>query len=464
MGIPTMVVTREGFSQVVSNAFAGVGFPAEGPTIYEFPMPMFDAGSDITPINENIDKIVYGLTKWQPKITTKGVFAPPMITVQGKDYADALNNMEILFVKNNWSDGLPLKPATEERVKSILTGTDLAPDKVIGTVPARGGIADVNSIAVALAMAGGRPEYLPLLIAAVQSLADPKFGLSATNPTTCSVIPAIVVNGPVAKQIRLGSGYGLLGPDPAHPAGQIIGRALRIILQDLGGALPGTGTMAIFGGMRETNAVFAEDEEGLPKGWNSLAVDRGFSKTDNVATASAVAGMSNIMVQSFGDKVGNDQGLLEVAKFMSAPSVNTWGPFTADTWTSKDLAQGIILIARGYANSLSSVSGYSKLDVKTNLWNNSKIPWSLYQSTGLQNFVDRMGNPGIPVGQDVPLSPKPEQLTIVVAGGDQAGHVLWMEAGNSNRAMISTKIELPKNWDALIKQAEAELGPIPAAH
>jgi len=72
MGIPTMLFTREGFTQVVGNAFAGLGFPAEGPTVHEFPIEMFLPGSDLTPIRENIDKIVYGLTKWQPKIKTKG--------------------------------------------------------------------------------------------------------------------------------------------------------------------------------------------------------------------------------------------------------------------------------------------------------------------------------------------------------------------------------------------------------
>ncbi len=71
-----MVVTREGFSQVVANAFAGLGFPAEAPTVYEFPIEMFLPGSDLTPIKENIDKIVYGLTKWEPKIKEKGVYQP----------------------------------------------------------------------------------------------------------------------------------------------------------------------------------------------------------------------------------------------------------------------------------------------------------------------------------------------------------------------------------------------------
>jgi hypothetical protein len=88
------------------------------------------------------------------------------------------------------------------------------------------------------------------------------------NPTTQPTFPGVIVSGPIAEQIRVSSGYGVMGPDPSYPAGGAIGRAIRLIQQDLGGAIPGKGTMAIFGGMRFTNAVLAEDEAGLPKDGN----------------------------------------------------------------------------------------------------------------------------------------------------------------------------------------------------
>ncbi len=124
-------------------------------------MTMFNAGSDLTPINENIDKIVAGLTTWTPKVTAKKVvYTPPMITVTGKDYPTAVDNMNLLFLRNMWGGGLPINPPTEAAVNKLLTGTPLSPDTVIsppGGVVARGGIATVQSVAVALAMAGGRP-------------------------------------------------------------------------------------------------------------------------------------------------------------------------------------------------------------------------------------------------------------------------------------------------------------------
>ncbi len=452
-----MVVTRGGFSHVVANAFAGLGFPAEAPTIYEFPIPMFNAGSDLTPIQENRDKVVYGLTQWQPKIKAKGIYTPDRVTVLGRDYEDALRNMNSLFIKNLWSDGLPLEPATKERVDWILTGTDLSRDMVIGNITPRGGIATVESIAVSLAMAGGRPEYLPVLIAGVQAITDPKFGFQAVNSTTCDVIPTLVVNGPIARQIRLSSGYGVMGPDPQHPAAQVIGRSLRLIQQDLGGAIPGVGTMAIYGGLRATNAVLAEDEEGLPKGWNSVAEDRGFRREQNVVTATPISGMANINIAiNFGTKQQNDLVLGQLAKFMASPTGNVWNSVNKPLWTSPDHATGVALIPRGFAESLASRSGYSKLDVKTFLWNRSKLPWADALATGrYQQAVDV----GLPEGQDMPITDNPNQIMFVVAGGDQSGHLYWMQIGHSNYTVTSREIRLPKNWATLLKHAEMNLGP-----
>ncbi len=453
-----MEVTRGGFSQVVGNAFAGLGFPAEGPTIYEFPIPMFLPNSDLTPINENIDKIVYGLTKWEPKIKAKGVYTPDKVTVQGKDYQDAVRNMNSLFLRNLWSDGLPLQPATKEQVDWILTGTDLPRDQVIGNITPRGGIATVESIAVALAMAGGRPEYLPVLLAAVEGIVDPLYNIAQSNPTTNSVYPAVVVNGSIAKQIRLSSGYGLLGPDPVHPAGQSIGRSIRLILQDMGGAIPGIGTMAIYGGMRTTGAVFAEDEAGLPKGWPSLAEERGFKRGENALLVTNVSSMENIL-QGGDAKTPEglaDQYLYRIASYMAAPLPNT---FNYERTRKADYPAGIAFMGRGTAAALANV-GYTKEKVKQFLWDKSKVPYQVLVNTGLASGALKYA--GIKEGEAAPITVTPSQITFVVAGGEQSGHLYWMQPGSLLYGQVSKGIKIPKNWDALLKAAETDLGPLPA--
>ncbi len=446
-GIPTSIVTRLGFTQILGNAFAGLGFPAEAPTIYEFPNAMFLPGSDLSPINENIDKIVYGLTKWQPKTNSKGVYPADPVTVSGADYAQFVANVNSLFLKNQWGDGLPLVPPTEAQVKWILTGTDLAPNTVVGSgaIMAKGGIPTVESLAVNLAMAGGRPEYLPVLIAAIDAISQPEYRLVGSNPTTQNVFPAVIVNGPIDRQIRLSSGYGALGPDSLQPAGASIGRAIHLVLQNLGGATPGIGTMAIYGAMRYTEAVVAEDEEGLPKSWTSLAEDRGFKKGENVVTVTPVGGavnVNNTSTDSTDAKGAMDQFLMRTARAMLDRQHGTYG---------NDLA-GLVLIPRTFAQALEGV-GYSKLAVKTFLWKNSQMSCELLTEIGHKGECTN--------GGPTPVVEKPADMMVVLAGGAQSGHAYWMNPGMGTK-VVSKGITLPKNWDQLLAQAEKDLGPVPA--
>ena len=458
-----MVVTRKGFSQVVANAYAGFGFPPEAPSIYEFPLEMFLPGSDLTPIKENIDKIVYGLTKWDPKTKQKGVIEPGVnIKVAGKNYRDAEDNMNKLFIKNLWADGLPLLPATEERVEWILTGTGLSPSAVVGEgkVLPRGGIATVKQLAISLAMAGGRPEYMPVLIAAIEAILKPPLRHQHWQPTTASTYPAFIVDGPVAKQIRLNSGYGCLGPDPQHPAGATIGRAVRLIQMNLGGALPGIGTMAIYGGAnRYTNIVFAEDEAGLPQGWKPLSVERGYAPGKNVVTVHAVEGTINIDGASTTTPEVASTTLSRLAGFISVPSDRYWS-----YGRQPDYPIGIALIGRGTAKGLADL-GWTKEKVKSFLWENTKIPWSMVQKMGTPSDVEQWikDSKGTLVrGEPWPVTVDPKNFMIVVAGGEQSGHTYWIQGGNGPIAATDAEIKLPTNWNNLLKQAEADLGPASA--
>src|SRR5207245_9001389 len=113
----------------------------------------------------------------------------------------------------------------------------------------------------------------PGLAAAVAAFLDPEAGSAQLQAASGSAFPVVIVNGPIGAQIRLNSGFGCLGPDPQRPAGASIGRALRLLQQNVGGALPGIGTMANYGGVRYTNVVFAEDDANLPPGWSTHATE-----------------------------------------------------------------------------------------------------------------------------------------------------------------------------------------------
>jgi hypothetical protein len=224
-------------------------------------------GSDIEPIKKCRHKFYEGLTKWRPKPDSIESMTNRKIILEGKTHEDVLTKANNMFIANLWGDGLPLLPATDERVDWILQGAVLPRSHKIGKFPPRGGVVTVESCAIALAITGGRPEYLPVLMAGVEAFLDPLSGGTHLQAASGSAFPVIIVNGPIGKTIRLNSSFGCLGPDPQRPAGASIGRALRLMQQNLGGALPGIGSMANYGAMRYTNVVVAEDDEGLPQGW-----------------------------------------------------------------------------------------------------------------------------------------------------------------------------------------------------
>ena len=299
-----------------------------------------------------------------------------------------------------------------------------------------------------LTMAGGRPEYMPVLIAAVEAISAPHFEHHRMNSTTCSVYPVIIINGPIAKEIRLGSGYGCLGPDPLHPAGASIGRAIRFLLQDAGGAIPGIGTMSIYGGpARYTNIVFAEDEDGVPSDWEPLNVEQGFPPGSNTVTTYAVASTTNITGGETGDKQSGLFSLSLAAEVMGVPSGNYWNfPYNPEG------AAGILLMARGTAQGLSRL-GWSKEEVKTYLWEHSKVPGSK-----LALWIQR----GWITQDPMPVSMNPKGIKIVVAGGLQSMHMMWLQVGCCPERLTSAEIKLPANWNDLLKKAKEDLGPLPA--
>jgi hypothetical protein len=455
------VITRKGFSSVVRNAFAGMGFSAEAPTTKELPLEMFLPGSDLTPIQENIDTLVYGLTQWQPTIKEKKIQPPPKIIVEGDDYESALFNMNNLFLKNLWSDGLPLLPPTEERVNWILSGSSLPPETVIGKILPRGGIATVETLSINLAMAGGRPEYLPVLIAAIEAMVAPEVMHQVFNATTCSVYPAVMINGPVAKQIRLGWGYGCLGPNPQFPAGAAIGRAIRLILMGVGGAVPGIGSMSIFGGAnRFTNIVFAEDEEGLPQSWEPLNTSYfGYPRGSNTVSIHPVASTVNIADASVGTSETAMSVLHMFAGMMGIPNWNSWGKSNLFEY-----APGILLIPRGSIQNLVKL-GWSREKMQDFLWENSKVPWSTIKNTCPFEKVEipyEQHKTFLSLNQPWPITSKAKNIMIVIAGGEQSGHGYWMQRGTSFQPMCK-EIQLPSNWEALLKKAEDDLGPVPEA-
>src|SRR5438128_2700950 len=160
---------------------------------------------------------------------------------------------------------------------------------------------------------------------AVGAFLDPQSGSAQLQAASGSAFPVVIVNGPIGAQIRLNSGFGCLGPDPQRPAGASIGRALRLLQQNVGGALPGIGTMANYGGMRYTNAVFAEDEDNLPAGWSTHGTERhGFAPGTNSISLVFANGVTNIRRRGAMKETPEQdasEGMYRMADFMRVPNI-----------------------------------------------------------------------------------------------------------------------------------------------
>jgi hypothetical protein len=440
---------------VVNHAFASLGFPPAAAK-YEFPMEMFLAGSSLSPIEQNIERVVDGLTQWKPEAKVTKV-APATLTVEGKDYQEAVANMNFLFMRNLWSDGLPLLLATEESVQRMLRGTDLSPESVVGKILPRGGIATVKMIAVSLAMAGGRPEYMPVLIAAVEAILDPLVYHQHMQTTTGSCYPAVIVNGPIAKQIRLNSGYGCLGPSPIYPAGGPLGRALRLLLMNVGGAVPGKVSMSLYGGpARYTGLVFAEDEECLPPGWAPLNVERDFAPGTNTVTVLPCSGTTEIWRGAAQEEQEALKSLENFAGCMMAP----YGGYFGQVF-NPDGAPGILLIGNGVAEGFAKL-GWSKEKVKELLWEKAKFPDTEWLREILPRWVNRRNLPVKDYIQyPMPIAVAPKNTMVVVSGGRQSGHSYWLQVHGGTFGPASREMRLPENWEELLRKAEEDLGPRP---
>jgi len=188
------------------------------------------------------------------------------------------------FLEKAWSDGLPVVTPTEERLEQMLRGTQRRPDELVGNVPPAMEPATVRTVAIHALMAGCRPEYLPVVLGGLKLMLREEFNLNGVQGTMHGVAPLMIVNGPYAKSIGLHGGNGCFGPGFRPNAS--IGRAIRLMLMNLGGGIPGVGSATVFSTPLRYTACLAENTERSP--WETIAVSRGYSPNDDVITCAMV--------------------------------------------------------------------------------------------------------------------------------------------------------------------------------
>ena len=199
------------------------------------------------------------------------------------ELAEADDEFEF-FLEKAWSDGLPVVTPTEARLEVMLRGTRRDPEELVGNVPPAMEPATVRAVAIHALMAGCKPEYLPVVLGGLKLMLREEFNLNGVQGTMHGVAPLMIVNGPYAQKIGLHGGNGCFGP--SFRANASIGRAIRLMLLNLGGGVPGIGSATIFGTPLRYTACLTENVERSP--WETIAVSRGYSKDDDVITCAMV--------------------------------------------------------------------------------------------------------------------------------------------------------------------------------
>jgi len=335
-------------------------------------------------------------------------------TFEAPDDLDAINR---LYRERRWSDGLPIVPPTRERVERMLMGTKRNRYDDVARVAPAFGAATVERIAINAVLAGCDPEHLPILIAATEAIAEPQFNLQGIQATTNPVAVWLVINGPIAQRLNVNSTCNCLGQGAW--ANATLGRALHLILQNVGGALPGEMDRATQGQPGKYSFCCAENEEASP--WEPLHVERGFSPDESTVTVVGAEGTLNMNTHS----KDAAEFLRIVAETMIHPPSNEY-VHGGEPW---------LVLGPEHADVLER-GGCSKADVKRRLWELSKMPAARMSVRDLLRARESRGRELGEIGEDtlLTIAAHPEQIMIVVAGGPGT-HSVYVPCFGNSRAV-----------------------------
>jgi hypothetical protein len=345
----------------------------------------------------------------------------PIIEVE--DSWEAANDW---FCKEKLSDGLPIVPPTPERVQRMLDGTKRDPQEVIGVIPPKWASATVEKIAINAVMAGCLPEYLSVLIAAVEAICEPRFNLYGVQATTGYVGPALMLNGPIRTELGVNCDAGVFGP--GYRSNATIGRAIRLILITVGGGFPGETDRSTFGWPGKYTMCFGENQERSP--WEPYHVEMGFKPEQSAVTVFGINGF--LPIHTAGSR-GEEalSSLAEVIAMHHGVSHLDVGSFGG----------GTPLIALGVEDAeIMARDGITKKQVKQYLWEHASLPFASIPARrkGIKQDEELLReSPNVTPDGLVHLATKPEDIMVAVLGGKHRHSVfLPMWTGRNTLCVI----------------------------
>lgn len=333
--------------------------------------------------------------------------AQATVEVTGREAVDPSAAIEFCYTQG-WTDGLPVVPPTEERVAAFLGYLGRERDEVLGGVPERRRTVTVEQVVTNAVMAGCLPAYAPVVVAAVEAMLQPAFNLVGPSASLGGSAILAVVNGPIVDALQINCRNNLFGA--GNRANATIGRAIRLVLMNTCGAIPGLFDRSCLGHPGKYTYCIAENATDSP--WLPLHAERGFNATDNAVTVFACEGPRQVRnsVTPFPEGI-----LATIADVMSSlgTSLTTSGSVGASA-TGTRQGEIAVVIAAEHRRSIDR-HGWSKSDIRRYLCEHARRTVAdLKRGGGLPGTVES-GD----ATRDVPVVAQPEDILIIAAGGDE---------------------------------------------
>lgn len=329
--------------------------------------------------------------------------------------------------EQGWTDGLPVVPPTEPLVREMLAAYGEEPAKSLGVMQPRNARVTLEKLAINAVMAGCLPEHFPVVVAAVRAVLHEEFNLAGNAATTGGAAQVVIVNGPIAQQLGINGDAACFGP--GFRANAVIGRALRLVIRNLGGLVPGEMDKATHATPGRYSFCFSENEERSP--WEPRHQELGYPHSASIVTVVAIRGVHPVMETTVATGI---EVMRTVVGTMKAVGVSNYYQLGTG-------AQIVLVLCPEHAADIAG-SGLSKSDVREFIYQNARMP--LHQLKGLAHY----GNRNWPAWIDetnpetlVPIVRAAEDIVVVVAGGD-GRHSAWLSGWGVTR-LVTEEITRP---------------------
>ncbi|MCB0995892.1 MAG: hypothetical protein KDB21_12420 [Acidimicrobiales bacterium] len=427
-GVPAIGYTAAIFDEDARFSLKTFGVPEACPLIVPECFSNKTAKQIAEMVDDSFDTLVEMLTTDRavfgelPQFSKMILEDAPELVFTGSDLLDAFDDMQRGFVANGWSDGLPLVPPTHDKVEAMIAASGRDGSEVVGLFAPGFGIGTVRKIAANAVMAGCRPEMMPVIMATMDCVLEPSIGLRTWAMSTGPQAPVVLVSGPIADEIGMNRGICALGPGSISQVNVAIGRALRLIMMNVGLSYPGISDMDTIGTPMKFSCCVAENEDKTP--WDPWRVQQGYSPDDSTVTVNVPYGMTEF----FDFKNSDPELLIESWSTLTSHAVGTPA---AGAWLIKVNApleagypfhgtfSNLLLMAPDHANVFAE-AGWTPDDIKQAIHRRTKLT---FRQIMLNQEYDafRTSHPELLWLEDAPdtlvsVNPSPDCFEFFVVG------------------------------------------------